>query len=249
MQPQFQHPLSRFVARLRSRAELNDREQAAVLALPHALRTIKAGQHFVREGDKVTHCCLMISGFALRHKIVASGGRQILALQMAGDMVDLQNFLLETADHNVQALNDVEVALIPREALENLAFSSRALGKAMWVETLVDGSIFREWIANVGRRDARQRVAHLLCEFALRLEAAGLGETCNYTLPMTQEQIADAVGLTSVHVNRTLQALDSDGLTRRTKREVIIDDWKKLAEAGDFDPMYLHMPSAPARPA
>ncbi len=127
--------------------------------------------------------------------------------------------------------------------------SSRALGKAMWVETLVDGSIFRDWMANVGRRDARQRVAHLLCEFALRLEAAGLGETCNYTLPMTQEQIADAVGLTSVHVNRTLQALDSEGLTRRTKREVIIDDWKKLAEAGDFDPTYLHMPSAPARAA
>lgn len=242
--PQTHPALHGFLARLQSRVELDGEEQAAVLALPHTIRPLKAGQYFVREGDKATHCCLMISGFALRHKIVANGGRQIMAVHMAGDMVDLQNTLLHTADHNVQALSDVEVAMIPREALEDLAFNARALGKAMWIETLIDGSISREWIANVGRRDARQRIAHLLCEFALRLEAAGLGEACNYTLPMTQEQLADAVGLTSVHVNRTLQALDSEGLTRRTKRAVVIDDWKRLAQAGDFDPLYLHLPAA-----
>jgi CRP-like cAMP-binding protein len=246
LQSQHHHPLSRLLARLQTRVELDGKDQAAVLALPHTLRSIKAGQYLVRDGEKVTHCCLVVSGFAIRHKIVADGGRQIIAVHMAGDMVDLQNSLLHTADHNVQALDDIEVALIPREALEDLAFSNRALGKAMWLETLVGGAVFREWIVNVGRRDARQRIAHLLCEFALRLEAAGLGETCNYTLPMTQEQLADAVGLTPVHVNRTLQALDAEGLTRRTKRAVIIDDWKKLTEAGDFDPLYLHMPEARA---
>lgn len=249
MDRQTKHPLSPLVERLRSRVELDDRDEAAILALPHTIRSINAGQYILREGDKPTHCCLIISGFAFRHKIVSDGGRQIVALHMAGEMVDLQNSLLKTADHNVQALSDVEAAFIPREALEDLAFTSRAVGKAMWIDTLVDGAVFREWIVNVGRRDARQRVAHLLCEFAVRLEAAGLGQACNYTLPMTQEQIADAVGLTSVHVNRTLKALDSEGLTRRTNRSVIIEDWKKLAEAGDFDSIYLHMPDLPVKAA
>jgi CRP-like cAMP-binding protein len=111
----------------------------------------------------------------------------------------------------------------------------------MWHDTLVDGSVFREWIANVGRRDARTRLAHLLCEFALRLEAAGLGEHSKWELPMTQEQLADATGLTPVHVNRTLKTLDADGLIVRNKRAVSVSDWKRLAAAGDFQSGYLHM--------
>ena len=112
----------------------------------------------------------------------------------------------------------------------------------MWTDTLVDGSIFREWIANVGRRDARTRMAHLLCEFSLRLKVAGLGTDDQYELPMTQEQLADATGLTSVHVNRTLKALERDGLIQRSNpRFVQIGDWRKLAEAGDFDSNYLHL--------
>ena len=113
---------------------------------------------------------------------------------------------------------------------------------AMWLDTLVDGSIFREWIANVGRRDAHTRLAHLLCEFSLRLKIAGLGKSNQYELPMTQEQIADCTGLTSVHVNRTLKILEAEGLIqRRSSRTVTIGDWKKLAEAGDFDSTYLHL--------
>jgi CRP-like cAMP-binding protein len=112
----------------------------------------------------------------------------------------------------------------------------------MWLDTLVDGSIFREWIANVGRRDAHARIAHLLCEFSLRLKVAGLGEATEYELPMTQEQIADCTGLTSVHVNRTLKSLEAERLIeRRTSRTIIIGDWRKLAEAGDFDSTYLHL--------
>ena len=111
----------------------------------------------------------------------------------------------------------------------------------MWYETLVDGSIFREWTLNIGRRDARTRVAHLLCEFAVRMEAAGLGEHSHYELPMTQEQLADATGLTSVHVNRTLKGLGADGLIERTQRAITIDSWQNLARAGDFDPGYLHL--------
>jgi CRP-like cAMP-binding protein len=159
---------------------------------------------------------------------------------MKGDVVDLQNSLLRRSDHNVQALTNIEVALIPVQAVRDLAFNRPNIGKAMWYETLVDASIFREWTLNVGRRQARERTAHLLCEFAMRLDVAGLGTQAHYELPMTQEQLADALGLTSVHVNRTLKSLEAEGLIERTRRSVIIGDWKALAGVGDFDPNYLH---------
>ena len=195
----------------------------------------------MREGDKPQNSCLMLSGFSFRHKVAGNGGRQIFSIHMKGDLADLQNSLLGTADHNLQALTHVEVALIPVEAVQEIAFSRPAIGRAMWYETLVDASIFREWTLNVGRRDARTRAAHMLCEFALRLETAGLGERCNYELPMTQEQLADALGLTSVHTNRTLMGLGVDGLISRRNRTVRIEDWSGLAAVGDFDPAYLHL--------
>jgi CRP-like cAMP-binding protein len=234
-------PLAPMVRKLEYWTTFSDSDRDALLALPHVLKSFEPSRHIVREGDKVEYCTLLLSGFAYRQKIVASGGRQILAIHMAGDLVDLQNAMLKVADHNVQALTHCESAIIPREALRQLAFERPAIGQAMWVDTLVDGSIFREWIANVGRRDARQRIAHLLCEFGVRLKAAGLGESTGYILPMTQEQLADCTGLTSVHVNRTLKGLDRDGLIARTNRSVKIGDWKALAAAGDFQSGYLHM--------
>jgi CRP-like cAMP-binding protein len=133
-----------------------------------------------------------------------------------------------------------EVALIPAKAVQDVAYSHPAIGRAMLLETLVDGSIFREWIANVGRRDARTRVAHLLCEFAVRLQASGESKGRNYSLPMTQEQLADATGLTSVHVNRMIQSLRQSGLISTDKRSVTIENWDALAIAGDFNTAYLH---------
>jgi len=230
------------VRKLLLHAPLDQEDQAALLALPHAVRNLEAGQYVVREGDVPTHSCLVVSGFAIRHKIAGNGGRQIVNIHLSGDMVDLQNSLLTIADHNVQALSKMSAAFIPREAIVDLAFNRPAVGKALWLETLVEGSISREWITNVGRRDAQTRVAHLLCEFAYRLDAVGIGPECNYELPMTQEQLADAIGLTPVHVNRTLKALDAAGLTKRSRRSIVITDIQKLAEAGDFRSTYLHLP-------
>ncbi len=221
---------------------LQKSDEEALLALPHRVKTLDPHHYIVREREKATHSCLMLSGYSVRHKIVVGGARQIVAIHMKGDMVDLQNSMLGTADHSVQMLTKGEIALIPREAIQQLALEKPRIGMAMWKDTLVDGSIFREWIANVGRRDAPTRLSHLLCEFALRLKVAGLGEQTNYELPMTQEQLADALGLTSVHVNRTLQALERESLISRTNRAVTIGDWQKLADAGDFDPTYLHLP-------
>lgn len=161
---------------------------------------------------------------------------------MKGEVVDLQNSMLKQADHSVQMLTAGKGALIPRSAIQQLAFERPSVGRAMWIDTLVEASIAREWIANVGRRDARTRLAHLLCEFSVRLKVAGLGEQTNYELPMTQDQLADATGLTSVHVNRTLKGLEADGLIeRRNPRAIEIGDWRKLAKVGDFNSAYLHL--------
>lgn len=225
--------------------DANDRD--ALRALPYRLINLRPQEYIVREGDRPQNSCLMVSGFSFRHKVAGNGGRQIFSIHMKGDLADLQNSLLGTADHNLQALTHVQAAMIPVEAIQDIAFTRPAVGRAMWYETLVDASIFREWTLNVGRRDARTRAAHMLCEFALRLEYAGLGERCNYELPMTQEQLADALGITSVHTNRTLMGLGEDGLIARHKKAVQIVDWPGLIKVGDFDPAYLHLNGA--RPA
>lgn len=239
---QLTSPLQPMVRKLAYWSDLDAADQEALLTLPHRVKTMERNGYIVREGEKTTHSCVLLSGFAIRHKIVAGGARQIVAVHMKGDVVDLQNSFLGIADHSVQVLTAAEVAFIPREAVKQLAFKRPSVGMAMWFDTLVDASVFREWIANVGRRDARARIAHLLCEFALRLKVAGLGKATDYELPMTQEQIADCVGLTPVHVNRTLKTLEAEKLiTRRNTRTVTIGDWKKLADAGDFESTYLHL--------
>ena len=222
--------------------EFTQADTEAVLSLPHRTKKLDRLGYIVREREKTTHSCVLLSGYAIRHKIVMGGSRQIVAVHMKGDLVDLQNSFLGVADHSVQVLTDSEVAFIPREAVKRLGFERPNVGMAMWHDTLVDGSVFREWIANVGRRDAHTRIAHLLCEFSLRLKMAGLGEDTDYELPMTQEQLADCVGLTPVHVNRTLKALEAENLiSRKSSRGITIGDWKKLADAGDFDSNYLHL--------
>ena len=223
-------------------SSLDDADRQAILALPHTIKNVGRLDYIVREGDRTTSSCVMLSGYSIRHKTVTDGARQIVAIHMKGELVDLQNSLLGVADHGVQMLTDGRVAIIPRDEIIRVAFERPNVGKAMWFDTLVDASIFREWVANVGRRDSATRLAHLLCEFALRMKVAGLGDRTGYKLPMTQEQLADATGLTSVHVNRTLKALETQGLIERPHpRAIQIGDWRKLASAGDFSPAYLHL--------
>jgi hypothetical protein len=148
---------------------------------------------------------------------------------------------LDVSDHSVQLLTQCKVADVPREALQELVLARPALGTAIIELTLIEASILREWVVNVGRRDARARIAHILCEFAVRLEARGLMTDHGFELPMTQEQLADATGLTSVHVNRVLKSLEADGLINRKRRQIHFDDWRALQDAGDFSRRYLHI--------
>jgi len=238
------HILYPMVTELRLWERLSDTDEAAILRLPHSLRKLRAGELLVRDDDRPTHSSLLLAGFAYRHKVAGTGGRQIFSIHMKGDLIDLHNSILRRADHNVQALTDIDVALIPVQAIKTLAAAYPAIGLAMWHETLIDGAIFREWTLNIGRRDARARMAHLLCEFAVRLSVAGLGDKSTYALPMTQEQLADALALTNVHVNRTLKGLAEEGLITRAQRAVGILDFDRLASVGDFDIRYLHLDTA-----
>ena len=228
--------------KLTKHVDLDSADRAAIFALPCIVKRMERHQYIVRERELATHSGVMLSGYSIRSKLVAGGGRQILAIHMAGDAVDLQNSILKVADHSVQMLTWGEVALIPRKEVIRLALKRPQVGLAMWWDTLVDASKFQEWIANVGRRDARTRVAHILCEFSLCSKVAGLGGGNHYELPMTQEQLADTTGLSAVHVNRTLKSLEADGLIHRdSPRSIHIGDWRNLAEAGDFDSTYLHL--------
>jgi CRP-like cAMP-binding protein len=237
------------VRRIERRSPLDRAERETLLGLPHNVKKLAASAHIVRDGDAPEFCTLLLSGFAYRYKLTGEGGRQIISLHCAGEFLDLQNSFLGVADHSVQMLTEGEVAFIPPATIEQLALSSPAIGRALWIDSLIDAAIFREWVVNVGRRDSRARVAHLLCEFSLRLEAAGLASNHTYELPMTQEQLADAVGLTSVHVNRVLKQLGEEGLIRRDRRSIVILDWNRMRQAGDFNERYLHHDAIGSREA
>jgi len=223
------------------RAPLDESDREALLALPYRLQTVEPSVYIVREGERPDRSCLILSGFAFRHKVTLEGARQIVSVHIPGDFLDLDGALLNVADHNVQALSRCELACIPRAAIRDLILAHPRVGTAMWTETLIDGSMFREWVVNVGRRDARSRIAHLLCEFARRLDVVGLAAQYRYELPMTQEQLADATGLTPVHVNRVLMGLARDGLIERTKRFIGIPDWEALRRVAGFSETYLHL--------
>jgi CRP-like cAMP-binding protein len=232
------------VEKLARRTDLTQQDQAAILALPHAITRFAASGNLVREGVRPSHCSFILSGFAYRDKIVRSGARQITAVMMPGDFVDLPHLFLGIADQGVHALTPLIAASIEAESLRRLALDHPAVARAFWVEASIDAAIDREWIVNVGRREAIVRVAHLLCELSLRTTRAGLSDGDAFEVPMTQEQIGDAVGLTAVHVNRVLRALTDKGLVARDGRFYRSPDWERLEAFADFSPLYLHLDKA-----
>ena len=235
------HPLQGLLDVLELRSPLPEDDRKAVLALPYSMKSLAPGTYAVREGEPPTGCGVLVSGFAYRQKLTGDGGRQILSIHIPGEALDFQNIFLNTADHSVQMLTRGHLALIPRADIQKIARSSASIGHAILVNILVDASIFREWILNVGRRDARSRLAHVLCELAVRLDAHGLAEDMGYHLPMTQAELADALGLTPVHLNRVIRSLEVDGLIVRSKRDVSFPDWERMIDIADFNDRYLHL--------
>jgi CRP-like cAMP-binding protein len=234
------HPLHLLIRKLESHYPLTPEDRLSILGLPYKPRKLEAQSYILREGDRPDRCAVLLSGYAFRHKLTGSGSRQILSIHIPGEALDFQNMFLDEADHNVQTLTRADVAEVPRRALEELALEQPNVAKAILITTLVEASIFREWVLNIGRRDSRTRIAHLLCEFAFRLTAQGLKPEGDIELPMTQEQLADATGLTAVHVNRVLKGLQADGLLQMERRSMRFPDWQRIRDAGDFNPRYLH---------
>jgi CRP-like cAMP-binding protein len=232
--------LSTFLHKLHRVSSLSDDDVQAVLDLPHRITRVSARDYLVREGSVPLECCVLIQGYASRSKLALDGGRQIVSFHIAGDILDLQHLFLERADHYVQATTDATVAWIPMDRLRLLSETRPAVGTAFWRDALIDASVFREWVLNVGRRNAKMRIAHMLCELIVRCAAAGLGSPDRMQLPFTQEEIGDATGLTSVHVNRMLRELSDEGLIRRDGRMLEILDWEAFKEAAAFDGAYLH---------
>ena len=236
-----EHPMSLLLRQLELHGSLPAEDRDALLGLPHRLRQLDAGSYLVREGDVPVHCSVLVTGYAFRQKVTGSGARQIVSICIPGDAVDLQNMFLDVSDHGVQLLTQARVADVPRDALQDLVLSRPKIGQAAIELILVEASLLREWVVNVGRRDARARVAHILCEFAVRLEHRGLTTDHGFELPLTQEQLADATGLTSVHVNRVLRSLENECLIKRKRRQIHFSDWRALEDAGDFSRRYLHV--------
>lgn len=235
------HTLDLLLRSLEQRVPLSESDRKAVLRLPFKVRSLDPSAYLVREGDPPERCGVLLSGFAYRQKVTGDGQRQIMAILIPGEAVDLQNLFFDVADHSVQMLTRGEVAIIARKDLIALVRAVPSVNQAVLMQTLVEGSISREWVLNVGRRDAKTRMAHLLCEFAVRMQAQALADGEGYELPITQEQLADALGMTPVHVNRTLKALEQTGLILRNKRTISFPSWERMQDVADFNRRYLHL--------
>ena len=231
------HPI---ITKLRSTLTLSDDEKAAILRLPMHVMGLKADQDIVREGDRPTRSCALLEGFACTYKITDAGKRQIIAFHIPGDLPDLQSLHLRTLDNSVGTLTACRVGFIQHQDLRALCHAHPRIADALWRETLIDGAIYREWVLNIGRRDAYAGIAHLLCEWMTRLRAVGLTQDLTCELPMTQIELGDAVSLSTVHVNRTLKELRGAGLVTLRRGSLTVSNWDRLVEAGGFDPTYLH---------
>jgi CRP-like cAMP-binding protein len=227
--------------RLDAYARLSPQDRAAIANITTNPRDIAPRRDVIREGDKPRLVHLILSGWGCRYKTLPDGRRQIVAFFIPGDFCDLNVYYLKQMDHSIGAITRMRVAEIAREEMDSLAFAHPHVAQALWCEQLVNDSIQREWTLNVGQRTAYERIAHLLAELFVRLRAVGLtrGDGCD--LPITQTDIADATGLTAVHVNRTLQELRRDGLIELERKRLRIPDLKRLTDAAMFNPNYLHL--------
>ncbi len=236
------HPYTHaLVRKLESVLSLSDEEGAALVNLPMQVQDLRADQDIVREGDRPTRSCLLIEGFACRYSITGEGKRQIMSFHIPGEIPDLQSLHLRRMDHSLQTLTRCKVGFVTHEAVEGLCNRQPRLAAALWRETLIDGAIFREWVINIGRRDAYARTAHLLCELLVRLRAVGLAQGHACELPITQGELADALGFSHVHANRILQDIRAAGLISLKGSTLTALDWEGLKRAGEFDPAYLHL--------
>ncbi|WP_117191137.1 Crp/Fnr family transcriptional regulator [Rhizobium terrae] len=220
---------------------LTDEERETLKAILHRGRRFSAAEDIVSEGSRPGYSSLLIDGFAARYKLTAEGTRQITAIHIAGDFVDLHAFLLKTMDHGVIALSNCQIALAEHPDLKLITERQPHLARMLWLDTLVHGSIHRAWIVAMGRRSKVSHLAHIICELYVRLTAVRRTHERSFYLPLSQGEMADVLGLSLVHMNRVIQALRREGLISWINQTITVLDWEGLVEMAEFDPTYLSL--------
>lgn len=229
------------IEKLGRRDTLSPAEVAALCEVLGRPQTVAAGQDIVREGDRPDHSTLLTRGFTARCVTLLDGGRQITELNVPGDFVDLHSLVMQPMDHGVIALTDCVIVPAPHAALRRLTEAHPHLARLLWLDTVIDAAIHRQWIASMGRRTALAHLAQLVCELYRRLEVVGLAADFAFDLPLSQAVLADVLGLSTVHVNRLIAELRGMSALSWSHGRIEIRDWDRLATLAEFDPTYLRL--------
>jgi CRP-like cAMP-binding protein len=245
-QPGGQHSAIRYLIRsFAARDQISIVEQALLESMPMRFRAFAKGEELVAEQSRATESCLVLRGLTAREVFLKDGSRQITAVHIPGDFVDLHALLLKVMDHSVVALTDCLAAFVMHHEILRVIERSPHLGRLLWLSTVVDAAIQRAWIVSIGRRTPIARLGHLVCELYVRMTTVGLAPRNSFEFPVTQSELADVLGISLVHVNRTLQDLRRTGLMSWKGTTVIVEDFERLAELADFDATYLNIISEP----
>lgn len=228
------------IKRLSQFSALPDQDRLAITKAPFMVREVEADQDIVRQGARPLFCPFLLEGFACRHKLLPDGQRQIIAFHIPGDFSDLASLLLDRLDYGIVTLTAARIVALPYATILEWMANRPALARAFWIIGQVSSAQLGEWVVSAGRRTAQQRTAHLLCELVERMRHAGVtGDTVSF--PFTQAELADALGLTAVHVGRMLQGLRAERTIDISNGLLSILNWRELKQAASFDPSYLHL--------
>lgn len=239
------HSLQSLIAFFEARDSLSERERDILAALPHRRHSFHRGEEMVEAHTRPKESCIVIKGRAARAVYLKNGARQLTAVHVPGDFVDLHALLLKFMDHSVIALGECEVAFVPHEQLVRITEAEPHLSRLFWMSTVIDAAIHRSWLTCIGRRSPEQHIAHLFCELYLRLEVVGHVKDMTFDFPVTQAEMADMLGLSVVHVNRTIQQLRGKGFVNWDGAAVVIKDFARLSQFCEFDPTYLSLMKTP----
>ena len=229
----------------RRRSELSEDDLAALESAIVRVETFPARKVVTRRGDRLRQSTILVEGFMCRYMDARDGYRQLLSYQIPGDFVDLHSYPTRYIDHDVATITESIVAFVPHERLDAIMDERPHLARQLWFSTMADAAMHREWIFRIGRLDAMGRLAHFLCETYCRMHAVGRGKDETFDLPMTQQDLGETCGLTSVHVNRVLRRLREDGLASVNRGKVEILDHARLARLGEFEADYLYLEDGP----
>ncbi|TNC48553.1 Crp/Fnr family transcriptional regulator [Rubellimicrobium rubrum] len=235
------------IQKLEQFIQLTEEDKRLLRNAVRDVRVFDRREDIIHEGDRPENVHLVMKGWAARYKSLPNGDQPILAFLIPGDLCDVHVALLDEMDHSLKALSPCRIALLPRDAIQTMLKQSERLTRALWWATLLDEAILREWLVTTGHRPANQRLGHLICEMLLRMRAVGLSKDDSFELPLTQDELGDVMGISSVHTNRMIQELRGEGLITTEGKRMVVNDLDRLMEFAEFDPNYLHQVNKRAR--